>query len=83
MVDHIKQSHLFELVGNISDHNGGSLLLSIKDLVEVDIIVVLVMSRTHRLALLLLSLFHKLLFLSHLCFLNGFSLLFFGLVRVV
>ena len=44
MVDHIKQSHLFELIGNISDHNGGSLLLSIKDPVEVDIIVVLVMS---------------------------------------
>jgi hypothetical protein len=47
VVDHVKQSHLFELIGDISDHDGGSLLLSIEDPVEVHVIVVRVVSRAH------------------------------------
>jgi hypothetical protein len=53
-VDHVQQSHLLELVGDVPDHDGCSALFSIQYLVEVNIIVLPVL-RLHHLTLLLLN----------------------------
>ena len=64
-VDHFKQCPLFELVGDVSDHDCGSLLCAAEDSVEVNVVVgVLVVKLLLPTPLLVL-----LLFVLHIFFL--------------
>lgn len=38
-VDHFEEVHLFELVGDVPDHDGGSALFAIEDPDKVDVVV--------------------------------------------